>query len=143
MTTSKHTKRDIVRVMKFLENIDWLFSLNNFDRIIKLPSDDHEDVVAKVCYDDKYQRITVSLYPRFFEQKHHEQRKALLHELCHSITLPSKQALYDMIEGDLITKKQAHEINERATSQIENILDGLLRGKLYYARNAYKNYLKI
>jgi hypothetical protein len=144
MTTrkSKHTKRDIARVLKFLEDIDWLFSLNNFDRVIKLPAEDDEDVVAEVNFDEKYQRINVRLYPCFFAHTLDEQRKALLHELCHSITIPSKVALHDALDGDLVTKKRANEINETTTSKIENILDGLLRGKLRYARNAYKNYLK-
>lgn len=73
-----------------------------------------------------------------------EQRKMILHELCHTITLPSKILFYDFIDGNrTATKDQSLFLNERETSQIENIIDGLLQGKFKYATKAYAKYIEV
>ena len=133
----KQTKR----IIKFLEEIDWLFNLNNFDRKITLKKEDDENKCGEIIYDEIYQTNTINLYPCFFKQKLEEQRKILLHELIHSITLPSKIAMTELLNGYLITPQRINSINEIETSKIENIIDGLLQNRLSYSKKAYKNYL--
>lgn len=135
-------KQQIKKITNFLEQIEWLFCLNNFDKNIIIKKEDQDNKTAEIYYDNNYQHIEVCFYPCFFTYQTKEQRKIILHELCHSITLPSKKASYDLLSGKLITEKQINEINEKATSKIENILDALLQNKLIYAKNAYKNYGK-
>jgi hypothetical protein len=134
--------KTIKKVREFLDDIDWLFSISNFDREIKIKEQDDGDIIAEFHYEEDYQRLTLTLYPRFFKDPPTEQRKTLLHELCHSLTLPSKQALHDLLNGKLIVGDQIQKINETETSKIENILDRLLQGKLQHAQKAYSNYLK-
>ena len=139
-------KNDTKRVENFLESIDWLFNLNNFDRTIILPKEnevfDSGTATAKIEYDIDYQTVDITLFPFFFERSLEDQRKTLLHELCHSLSFDSKRAINDLIDGKLVTKKRMIEIDEKMTSKIENILNGLLDGRLMYAKKAYADYLQ-
>ena len=132
------TKRKIIQ---FLNEIDWLFGTNGFERDIVYKEHDEGERCAEINYDEPYQSIVLSIYPCFFEEKPEDQRKILLHELCHTITMPSKVAMRSLLDGQLITRYAILNINERETSRIENILDGLLQGRLLYAKKTYKNYL--
>jgi hypothetical protein len=132
------------RVIKFLEDIEWLFAIQNFDRQLTFKKTEDGEKAAEITFDERYQNIKVKIFPCFWEEKVEDQRKILLHELCHSITLPSKTMFYHFLDGEeTFTKTQADEINEKATSKIENILDGLLRGRMAYARRAYADYVKV
>lgn len=131
------------RIEEFLNSIDWLFDLNNFDRSIKLEKTDPPDgALAMVVYVEEYREISIKIYPHFFDYSLATQRKCLLHELCHALTLPSKTAMHDLLDGKLITPEQIRRINETETSKLENILNGLLSGRIQYASRAYKKYLK-
>jgi len=134
--------KQISRVVKFYEEIEWLFGLGHFERTIIEKEIDRDNIVATVEYDEKYQRIFVDLYPLFFTKDPIEQRKYLLHELCHCITYQLKKLSLDLRDGKVVTEDQIKFEDERATSKLENIFDGFLRGKLKYAKQAYKNYLQ-
>ena len=138
----KNLSKNEKRIQEFLEKMDWLFCTNNHDRIIIWKEKDKDDVAAQITYNEEYQSIDIDIYPCFFTQNLETQRKTLLHELIHSITLPSKIALQDFLDGKFITPQEIRKINETETSKIENIMDGLLRGRLKYAVKAYKEYLK-
>lgn len=135
---------NIKRIEDFLEDIQWLFQIQNFDRKLTLLKEDDGEKKAEIIYDEEYQTIKISLYPLFFKEKLEAQRKTLLHELCHTITLPQKILFYEFIDGTkTATKDQSLFLNERETSQIENIIDGLLRGKFAYAKKAYSDFIKV
>lgn len=139
----KHpTKKESKRVQDFLESIDWFFALNNFDREIVIKEQDTDNIAAEFSFREEYQSVTVKIYPCFWTHSLADQRKMLLHELCHSITLPSKAVAYGLLDGKLTTFDRIKDINEEATSKIENMLDSLLRGRKTYAKKAYKDYLK-
>jgi hypothetical protein len=129
------------RIVEFLGGIEWLFNVNGFEREIVLKEEDENYIGAEITFDEKYQRITITIYPQFFKETLQGQRKILLHELCHCLTMPQKLLACSLTEGDLVTLKQIKDENERATSRIENILDGLLRGRLKYAKEAYAGYI--
>lgn len=128
------------RVIELLEQFDWMFGVKNFDRRLIWVEKEEGDKMAEIFFVEDYQQIDISLYPLFLTKSLNEQRKALLHEFCHIITLPSKQALHDLINGKFVTEERSREINETATSKIENLLDKLLQGQLTYAQEAYKKY---
>lgn len=130
------------RILAFLDDIDWMFQLNNWDKSVILKERDEDGKAAEILTDESYQHVTVSVYPCFFEHKLEEQRKFLLHELIHTILAKQKLQAYHLLDGRLVTKDALNEANERATSQLENILDRLLTGRLSYAKKAYEKYLK-
>ena len=132
------------RIENFLENIQWLFQIQNYDRKFSILKADDGEKKAEIHYDEEYQTIKISLYPLFFKSKLEDQRKILLHELCHTLTLPQKILFFDFIDGTkTATKDQSIFLNERETSQIENIIDGLLQGKFTYAKKAYRDFIKV
>jgi len=131
------------RVINFVEEIQCMFSIQNFERKITFFDVASDNTQASFVFDEEYQRIDLKIYPIFFDQTLEEQRKVLLHELCHSFTNPQKQLTDNIIvDGLFVGKNQIHETCEKSTSQIENALDALLQGKLKYAVTAYNNYLK-
>lgn len=133
-------KQSTKLVEKLLDGLQWLFQIQNFEKEIVI-NDEDDNLDASMDCEDNYQRLRLSIFPHFFEEKEATQRKIILHELCHTITLPSKKIAHDLLDGKLVTPQQIRETNEEATSKIENILDQLLQGNLTYARKAYQNYL--
>jgi len=136
------------RIGDLLSRMDWMFNTNQMDRSVIYPKETPEpnefgdSVCAEIFYDEKYQRVEIKVFPNFFTKSPTEQRKMLLHELCHTLTLPAKLESRKLLDGKLITADQIAETNERLTSKIENIIDDLFQGNLKYAKVAYKNYLK-
>lgn len=141
-TTKKKNKYPIPsRVWKLTNDLEFLFGLQNFDREYRRMSKDLEDRVASVKVDEKYQRITISLYPNFFKETIKQQREALLHEFCHYLTDPLYEVAHNMTEGELQTYKSVRHANELSTSRVAQLVDALLRGKKAYARKAYAQFI--
>jgi hypothetical protein len=138
----KKRSNNLSRVKKLLTEFDWLFGTQNYERKIILKKEDSDGVSMEFTFDDKYQWIDLTIYPTFFRHTLEQQRKQILHEFCHSITLPSKTALYEFLEGRFITPQRIKEINEKETSQMENLFNGLLNLNYKFARKAYKDYFK-
>jgi len=140
------SERQKQKIYDFLKIIDCVFGVNNYSKKINFAEKDldceEKGVTADIITNHKYRRITLTLYPLFWTQNKKEQRKCLIHELCHTITQASKDASYKLINGHLITVMEMNSINENSTSQIENILDDFLKGDMDWAIKAYKNYLK-
>lgn len=128
-----------------LNQFDWFFSIKNYDRELFIKEKDEErengTLLAEISFDDEYQKIDLSIYPIFFKYKPKKQRKALLHEFIHTITIPSRDQALDLLNGKLVTKKSILEENERLTSKIENLLDLLLSNNGAYMKKSYKDYM--
>ncbi|MFA6295517.1 MAG: hypothetical protein WC666_03805 [Candidatus Paceibacterota bacterium] len=133
-------KKEQERIEKLLNNLGFMFNVHNFEKEII-----HEQVdngsLADISYEENYQRLTLRVYPCFFKQTIDEQRKTILHELCHTITLPLRTSFHEFLDGKATTKEQIKFLNERETSILENLFDLLLKGELNYAKEAYKEYV--
>lgn len=141
------SKKQTQRVTDFLNRVDYAFGINPLERQVYIKKEDEvgsegRGLVARITFEQDYQRLAVEIFPEFFNRGLMEQRKTLLHELCHSITIPSKMAMHDLLDGKLVTADQIRRINEEETSKIENLLDRLLDSGLQYFKDAYKDYLK-
>jgi hypothetical protein len=134
------------KIMHLLEQFDWMFGCQNFDRsVVFKKEDEYIDDRRRVCvinYHEDYQEMTVLIFPCFFEKNLQEQRKILLHEFVHTITIPLNRIACNLHDGVLCTPEQIRHEHERATSKIDNILNRLLIGGMTYAKKAYKDYLK-
>jgi hypothetical protein len=135
------------RVKRFLDAIDWMFGINGYTKSVLIKEKNVEVAegnkkVAEIFCDREYQDVEVRIFPVFKTYSLDRQRKILLHELCHSITVESRAAMTGALDGKLTHQNQINYINEEETSKIENIIDRLLRGNLQYAKKAYREYLK-
>lgn len=123
--------------------MDFLFSVNNFDRgIVFKSNDDGDDTGASVLLDIPYQRITVNIFPLFWENKLKDQREMILHEYCHIIVHTLQRVTNDLSEGKFRTHKEIRDAVEECTSRFTMLLDAQLKGRNKYARVAYEKYLK-
>ena len=138
-------KRNLKRIIKFLEDIEWMFELNNWDRTLTevlVQPDEYPTLTAEVIPDMTYKDITIKLYPNFFTISLENQRKALLHELVHVVIQDTKMIADDLLHGKFHSQTEIKDANEKAVSTITYYLDYLLTGNLKYAKRAYKDYLK-
>jgi hypothetical protein len=134
----KQTKK----IQELLEALDWVFGTGFHERCMVMKKEDIDSgYLAEITYRKEYQDIEVAIYPSFFKESLSKQRKTILHEMCHVITIPSKSAMHRLLGGKLVTSDQIHAINEEETSKIENIFDSLLRGRMLFARKAYAKYI--
>lgn len=129
-------------VKKFIESMVWMFDYQNFDRTILFREKDEDNLAAGVTIDKEYQRVTIFIYPCFFDNTIDSQRQYLLHEFCHTYTDILKKKASNLLNGKLETEESIRFSNEEATSRITNTLDALLQGKLGYARKAYAQFIE-
>ena len=145
MSKLKKPKHNLKRITGFMNEIDWAFELNNFDKAIvevENQPEEYPNLTAEVIPDMIYREITIKLYPNFWELSLDLQRKALLHELVHTILQNTKMLAVDLIEGLSHSKNEIKTENEKTTSKITHLLDCLLKNHLRYAKRAYKDYLQ-
>lgn len=139
----KHpTKKEEKRVMDLISEFEYLFSVQNFERHIKIL---HEETpnspVASMKTELDYQRITLTLYPAFFKESLKDQRKTILHEFIHAWVEPLVFEGSKPLKGLFTSEDLIRERMEEVTSKVENVLDAVLDGRKQYARKAYKAYL--
>lgn len=120
--------KDKKRLSGFLDIFQFLFGIQNYDREIIYAKEDKEDYAACIDIEDDYQRITLTIYPRFFRNTLVNQKRYLLHELCHYLTDPLFAISCSLRDGNVETKEHVRRANEKSTSSIANILDMLLSG---------------
>lgn len=140
----KHSKdKAKKKVLKFLEDLEWMFDYNNYEKSIVFKEEDKDEIACEVVEDWDYRRITIKVFPTFFTHSLKDQRKFLLHELCHSYSNKIYQQLHEIINhGKFISWNSVKQNNEECTSRITETISRLLEGNLRYAKRAYSDYLK-
>ncbi len=132
------------RVMSLILELAMVFDVNIAYKKISWMDEDAENCrSAEITYREDYNDIHLKVYPFFFEGDLEEQRRALLHEFCHVISLPNKSLASKLLnDGIYVTYNQFAEECERVTSKIEHIVDLLLTGKMQPIVKVYNGYLK-
>lgn len=139
----KPSKRQKQKCIDLIEQMDFLFSTNNYTRTLNFGENKPEEyVAADVTINIPYQRIHINIYPAYWEQDKYAQRMSILHEFCHAIVKPLQDVCFDLQEGKLRTTADRKDAVEHVTSRIAQLLDAQLRGRNKYARDAYEKYLK-
>lgn len=98
------------------------FQLGNMEWEVKYPEKDNDNIEADIVVDDRYQRITLRLYPILLKNKKDYIKAALIHEFCHVITQGQLDLLRDLHNNKQVTKDAIETANEKATSMMANIL---------------------
>lgn len=136
-------KKQQKKVLDFLQQLQWMFGLQNYDRIVVFAKEDYKDFACKVNIEEDYQRIKITVYPCFWGNSLKNQREYILHEFCHFLTEPLTLINWNVIaNGEIQTKEHHRFAVEKSTSMIANILDKLLTDNVTFGKKAYKSYLK-
>jgi len=137
------------RITEFLKDMEWAFDFQNFLRTINFkdnddppPEDKTSGPAAYVEIDWEYQRITINIFPCFFDSSIELQRTYLLHEFCHTFSDKLYGKAINLLRGKLETSAHLTQANEECTSRITELVGRLLEGKMRYARDGYANYIK-
>lgn len=132
------------KVIEFLSRMDHLFSTHMYEKKIIFSEGDQEDedsdLLAEIYTDHAYQFLKITIYPSFFKKTPKEQAEALIHELSHTVLADSKLCAHDLSDGVFITKKRINEINETATSKLEQIIFHLCEDNSFY-KQTIQNYV--
>lgn len=146
--SKKPTAKDKKFINDFLTDLQWLFAIQNYERGVSFVDEDRESdkegfsTYADVLVEEDYQRIKIRIYNAFWGLSREQQCKTLLHELCHVVTWPLKEAGDCLLDGKLVTREAFRVAMERSTATIENMLHDFLRGYNKHARECYQKYLK-
>lgn len=141
----KNTKK---KIEKFLNDIDWLFELNNYQKFIRYKDKDVEreeegdKLLADVETRHDYKDVTINIYPKFLELNLEQQCRTLIHELSHTFTHESRENSISLLKGKLIVEDKICHDNERLTETISDLIFTLAQGKRIYVGEAIKEYLK-
>ena len=139
MNLKKKTEKKIVDLVRELAPF---FDVQNYDISVTFTSTNVEEYAATIFTDHKYRRLNFKVYPIFFEQTLDEQRRGIIHELCHTLTECLDNCAVNLLEGKLITLESIKHANESSTSQMQQMISVLLEGDGQLYTKAYKNYLK-
>lgn len=110
---------DYFRQKLFLH--EWKIHIHYVDEKKETERDDHF-VSADISCQSEYSVANIRIFPDFLEEKKEEQKRILLHELCHIITEPHSEIYGQMLNGRLITPNIEHQVNEKITQRIANII---------------------
>ncbi len=133
------------KVIDFLESVEWLFDMQNYTRDVAFytkEKTEEANVLADIVTNHTYRVLNVNIYPRFFRVSKEEQCRALIHELCHTITEDIHCDWCEMYAGKFVREAEAIHHRERATEQIAYIIFQLWQGNKKYLWEAISKYLK-
>ncbi len=126
--------------MKLASEFDFLFSIQNYSRLMRFMESDEGSILARCKIDEDYQRMTIEIYPCFWAKSVSEQRSTILHEFIHIWFEPLVLEATKAINDQFVNKESIRRALERGVSSAESVLDRLFVGKLRYARKAYTRY---
>lgn len=143
---TKPLTRDQIKakVREFVFEVDWFFDCAYWRRDLVWAGEEHPvvpDCNAEVTIDEKYQSVSIKIFPKFFKMNLKDQAETLVHELVHILLQPTKKASFDLMNGKVVTEERLLEINEEATSKITARFIALIEGRSKYMRDAYKQYI--
>lgn len=110
------------QTIKLIDKWRPLLNLQEWNFEIIFPgSPDPEDAMADCSAKPEYLEATIRFYPCFFNVPKDVREHTVVHELCHCIVAELQHAGEDLMEGQLVTKKNHQDLVERLTQRISYI----------------------
>lgn len=138
------TEKQKRKLANLMEQLDWFFGVSNQERYIvycKKEKENNDGTAADIIVNEKYQRITIHIYPLFWDSTEDEQREYITHEYTHYLINPVQKIAEDLQKGRLHTEEDITDAVEKSTSGVAIMIDALLSGHRRYMIKAYKKYL--
>lgn len=132
------------KLANLMEQLDWFYGVSNQDRYLnykKQNDPESPDSAADISIDEQYQRMTISIYPNFWDNTEKDQRAFMIHEYTHYLVQPLQRVARNLHSGRLHTEKDINEAVEKVTSSVTIIIDALLSGKRGYMLKAYEDFI--
>lgn len=134
-------------IIDFLEEIGWLFEINNYQKFIVFKKEDFEEedkykYLADIEVRNDYKDMLINIYPKFLKENKEQQCRTLIHELSHTFTHESKTNAINLLNGKLVIEDKIRYDNERLTETISDLIFNLAQGNRKYVNGAIKKYLK-
>lgn len=135
------------KICKFIDDIMWLFEIQNYTKTIKFPSKDEEHgdnkcTAADIVFDSIYRTVVIRIFPVFWEWSKENQAKAIIHELCHCRTGDLADCADNLLNWTLVTSEEVRHAKENTTEYMAQIFFELAIGNKKYFSEAIKEYLK-
>ena len=138
------TKKQKAKLRLLMEQLDWFYGVSNQDRHIvfcKEAKQKDENTAADIIVNEKYQRLTIHIYPTFWDSTEEEQREYITHEYTHYLINPIQKIAAQLHDGRFHTVDDIVDAVEKSTSSVAIMIDALLSGHRKYMIRAYKDYL--
>lgn len=120
------------KLIKLFEQLAQLFGVQMYDRSIYIEKRDkksNEACVAEIETHEDYQRLYITLYPKFFTNSLNHQRNYVLHEFCHYFSSELLQCADSLRSGQFVTPEQVRIASEKCTSRAANVIECLMLGR--------------
>lgn len=128
------------KVRQFIKDFTGFFGLTHFTIEVDFPAQ-KENLLADIDTETRYQRININVYKCLFKETPEEQRKTLIHELCHTILHELEMCAWNLRNDKAVSKSHIEQTVEVTTSKLENMFDILLKDGAEQ-RKAYKKYVQ-
>lgn len=135
------TKRQQKKVKDFMADMQWMFGVANYKVSVLFEEKPDGETAADVTISEAYQRITVCVYPLFFNSPEKLQRQYLIHEFCHFFIAPIQKVAENLIHGQLETTNHIGEAVEKSTSRCEKVILFLLEKERDWVIKDYQKYV--
>lgn len=77
------SKKQRKRLIQLLDDLMWLFSVQNMERAVSFKETQKGIRLAEVEIEENYQRLTIDIYPLFWDSSLKDQRKTIITEFVH------------------------------------------------------------
>ena len=120
------TKKQKDSVKKKIAGLRSLFGLTNWEIIYFWENKDKDEITATIKTEIDYKRISITIYPIFFEEDERAQSRIILHELAHFITARQIQIITDLREGILVTAREVESADEYVACSVSGVIESLI-----------------
>lgn len=143
MKPSKKDKKDLLNLMS---DLDFLFGINAKNRELRYKDSDKKvndiSTICEILVEEDYNRVTIYIYPIFWDKDQKERASSIIHEYCHILVNPLHDVAQNLIDGKLETWEHKRVAWEKSVCSIEYLITGFLSGKFKWAKKSFNSYLK-
>ena len=122
----KPTDKEKKWVKDFIGDVSYLFNVSDYQITYNWREEDAASetgiVLADITVRRDYKTITINIYQDFWDGSKTERAAALIHEMCHTITNIQQSVVNELLDDNLVTRREAVFSNEQETTTIASLI---------------------